>query len=492
MGSKISVLACDIGGGSGRILAVNFNGNTMDYKLATRFDNHSVSVGDSLYWDVLGIYKGIKDGLVKCANLGIRATSMGIDTWGNDFCFIDKQGYMLENPYSYRDARTDGIQDHVNQIIPNYQLYSRNGVQQVKMNTLYQLVSLVKNRQYMFDIAHKFLFIPDLLTYFLTGEIFNEYTLASISQLFNYSSNSWDFALTRRLGIPSDLFSNITLPCEKKIPLKDEICNELHIDSIPLITVGAHDTASAVVAVPQSQQTIYISSGTWSIVGTEVEKPIINEQAYKYNFSNEGGVGGTIRLLKNVMGMWIVQELQRVFSIDGRVYSFSELIELVKCSKPFGAVIDPDDVSFYQPLNMAQAIRQYCSRTGQRVPETDGELIRTAFESLALKYRYVVEKLEMLVCKELDSIYIIGGGCQNELVNQMTSNCCKKPVYAGPVEATALGNAVTQLIALGELNSISEARAVIKESFQPKMYVPQDTEQWEQHYQYFLSINNLL
>lgn len=492
MSSGINVLACDIGGGSGRILNVEYRPDRLDLSQVTRFRNGPIKVGQNLYWDILGIFRDIKEGLVKASCQGLKAVSLGIDTWGNDFVLLDKKGYVLENPHSYRDSRTEDIVRYVGSLIPDFELYSHNGIQQVRMNTMYQLVSLVRDRSYVFENAHRFLFIPDLLTYFLTGEIYNEYTLATISQLYNYGKQDWDRALMERLGIPAGLFPSIIQPGARCGSILPSVCSDLYIESLPLITVGAHDTASAVVAVPEPEEhTVYISSGTWSILGTETCKPVINETAFKYNFSNEGGVGGKIRLLKNVMGMWIVQEVQRCFANEGRKYTFEDLYLLAQAAEPFGPVIDPDDNCFYEPADMPEVIRKYCMKTGQRIPASDGEIVRTALESLAFKYRYVVEKLENLTGHSYSGIHIVGGGAQNKLLCQMTSDCCGCTVYAGPVEATALGNALTQLISLGELSGLRDARSLIKKCFPPMEFYPRDGEVWEEQYQAFLALTNL-
>ncbi len=492
MRTAVSVLACDIGGGSGRVLKVDYTGSGLELKSIARFGNESVKVGKSLYWDVIGILKGVKAGIGTAKSLGVKPAAIGIDTWGNDFAFLDKKGFMLENPYSYRDARTEKTVAQVNASIGGSELYSRNGIQQVRMNTLYQLVSLANDRPYVFDAADKFLFIPDLISYFLTGERFNEYTLASISQLYNYGKGDWDKELMEQLGIPSRLFSPIIYPGVQYGTINPSVCKELNVEPVPVVTVGAHDTASAVAAVPEPDlQTIYISSGTWSIIGTETNAPVINDMAYRFNFSNEGGVGGTIRLLKNVMGMWIIQEIRRKFASEGRDYSFEELSLLAREEEPFDSVIDPDDESFYEPTDMPQAIREYCRKTGQKIPQNDGQIVLVSLQSLAHKYRYVIEKLELLVGRSLDNIHIIGGGSQNTLLCQMTASCCGKVVYAGPIEATALGNATTQLISLGELASMKEARSLIRESFPLIEYAPCGHACWNESYARFIRITGL-
>lgn len=492
MKSTVSVLACDIGAGSGRLLQAKFNGDTINLEQLTRFKNGSIKVGNSLYWDIIGIYRSLTEGLVKAKSEGSEAVSLGIDTWGNDFAFLDKKGYMIENSYSYRDNRTEKILPFVKGLISEYALYSRNGIQQVRMNTLYQIMALLKDRQYLFDITDKLLFIPDLISYFLTGELHSEYTLSTISQLYNYENKDWDYMLMELLGIPKQLFSPIMTPGDRCGVISPSICRELNIHKLPLVAVGAHDTASAIVAVPEtSGRIIYISSGTWSIVGTETDFPMINELAFKYNFSNEGGVGGRIRLLKNVMGMWILQEVQRGFALLGRKYSFEELSQLAFKVEAFGPAIDPDDNCFYEPTNMPEVIQNYCSRTGQKVPQSDGEIIRAALEGLALKYRYVIGQLEEILAVSLGSIFIVGGGSMDKLLCQLTANYCNRPVFAGPVEATALGNALTQLISLGELSDLNEARSLVKKSFPPIAYHPTGSGKWEDYYQRFLKVTQL-
>ncbi len=484
----LSVLACDVGAGSGRLLQVAYNGDNLALAEIIRFDNGAVRAGDSLYWDVLGIYRNLLAGLAKASACGIKPSSLGIDAWGNDFVLLDKQGYLLENPYSYRDSRTVGMPAYVSGLISPFDLYTRNGIQQVRMNTLYQLVSLTRHRPYIFDTAGLFLFIPDFLVYLLTGGAACEYTLATISQLYSYSREDWDFELMSLLGIPSRLFPAIVRPGAGRGAILPSVCSDLNISAIPLLTVCAHDTASAVAAVPAVEEPfIYISSGTWSIVGAETAAPLINRETFTCNFSNEGGAGGRNRLNKNVMGLWLLQELQRHFAALGRKYSFDQMCALADGTKPFGPVIDPDHPSFYEPSPMAETIRNYCHRTRQEVPDTDAGIIRCALESLALKYRYVIQAMEDITKRSYSSIHIVGGGSNNRLLNQLTANYCKRPVLAGPAEATALGNALTQLITLGELSGLAQARQLVWQSFPPAEYRPKPGTGWDEHYRYFLT-----
>lgn len=490
MNSAISLLACDVGASSGRLLNIEYDGLSLYSNEISRFVTGSIKVGNSLYWDILDIYRNLIEGITKASHNGIKAVSLGIDTWGNDFVLLDKEGFLIENPYSYRDSRTDQVMPYVSQLISNHDLYLRNGIQQARMNTLYQLVSLVKDRPYIFDHAEHLLFIPDFLNYLLTGNIHSEYTLSTISQLFSYESQNWDYALIELLGIPKCLFSSIIQPGTKRGTILPSICKDNNIDTIQLITVGAHDTASAFVAVPDpNAQSIFISSGTWSIVGTETHVPVINELTLKYNFSNEGGVGGKNRLIKNVMGMWILQEIQRTLASQGRKYSFAEMSELAMTALPYGPIVDPDDACFYEPVDMPEMIQTYCRKTRQIAPETDEEIIRCVLESMALKYRYIIDKLQLLVGHLLGNIYIVSGGSQNSFLCQLTANYCQRSVYAGPVEATALGNALTQLIGLGELSDLHEARNLVSRCFPPQIFNPQKN--WDNYYYQFLHITKL-
>lgn len=492
MSRSLNVLACDIGAGSGRLLHCEYNGETLAVNELSRFANETVQVGGSLYWDILYIYKNILNGLMKASFKGIRYASLGIDTWGNDFALLDKKGLMIENPYSYRDRRTEEMLTYVDKLIASRDLYDRNGIQQVRMNSLYQLASLVRDRAYIFEHACHFLFIPDLIAYFLTGEKFCEYTLSTISQLYSYADGNWDHSLMSLLDIPASIFPPIIQPGDFCSTIQHSVCRDLGLDPVPLIAVGAHDTASAVVAVPKPEgKALYISSGTWSIVGIETDTPIINDDTYKYNISNEGGVGNRIRVNKNVMGLWILQQIQRCLAAQGRNYSFEEMSVLAEKAEPFGSVIDPDNPHFYQPNDAFGMIQAYCQSSGQKVPDTDGEVIRCVLESLALKYLYVIESLEYVTNCKYDEIYIVGGGSKNKLLSQLTADYCKRPVFTGPCEATALGNALVQLIALQELTNLLDARNLVKKSFPLGSYFPRTCEGLDEHYRFFLSVTGI-
>ncbi len=492
MNASKSVLAFDAGGGSIRALQIEYSGDRLTFNQLARFDNGPVAAGPGLYWDILGLYKNLKESLLIASNKGVEVTSFGIDTWGNDFALLDRSGYLMENPFCYRDKRTENCVSYVNGLISGRDIFHLNGIQQVRMNTMYQLVSLARDRAYIFDYADKLLFVPDLLAYYLTGEMHSEYTMSTISQLYSYTSGNWNFSLMSRLGVPGKLFSPVIMPGTSLGTMLPSVCREIGIKPIKLTAVGSHDTASAVAAVPAPEgYPLYISSGTWSIVGTETDAPVINDDTYAFNCSNEGGVNDRIRLLKNVMGLWILQEVQRRFAAEGRRYTFEELSRLAEDAMPFRSVIDPDDEVFYEPADMPEVIRDYCRRTGQPVPDSDGSITRTVLESLAFKYRYVVDGLDRLTGTRHEEIFVVGGGAKNSLLCRFTAASCGRPVNAGPTEATALGNGLVQLMSLGELANYREARTLVKRSFPPEVHMPCDTERWEEEYGRFLAVTGL-
>ncbi|NLK87088.1 MAG: rhamnulokinase [Clostridiaceae bacterium] len=492
MCAQKNVLAFDAGGGSTRMLQIGFSGSRLDIRQIARYNNGPVIMGKSLYWDILGIWRGLISGLQEVCAGGSEIASLGIDTWGNDFVLLDKKGYMIENPYSHRDNRTAGLVEEVNSRLGGMELYSRNGIQQVRMNSMYQMYHLAKDRPYILEMADKVLFLPDLLAYHLTGEQYNEYTMATISQLYSYEMSDWDQGLMEMLGIPRRIFSSIVMPGTEIGRVMPSLSAEAGIDQLRLTAVGSHDTGSAVAAVPELDgPVLYISSGTWSIVGTETDTPVINAEAYRLNYSNEGGVNDRIRLLKNVMGLWIMQEIRRKLTVDGRRYTFSELSSLAEAAEPFSAFIDPDDEAFYEPSDMPETVREYCIRTGQKAPEDTGSIVRIVLESLAFKYRYVIEGLERITGNKYERIHIVGGGSQNALLNAFTANCCSRPVYAGPSEATALGNGLVQLISLGELSDYTQARSIIRSSFPPEIFPPHGSERWDEQYHRFIRVTGL-
>ncbi len=460
-----TVLAVDLGAESGRVMAVHFDGQCLSYEEIHRFQNVPVTVRGTLHWDILRLWGDVQAGIRKASN----PAALGVDTWGVDFAFLDKAGRLLGNPVHYRDQRTDGIADWVHSKIPFKDIFARTGIQFMPINSLYQLASLVKNQDPTLDNAESFLMIPDLLYYWLTGVKVNEFTDATTSQCYDPRAGNWALDLLEEIGLPSRLFGKITQP--------GQIMGRF--GSIPAVLAPHHDTASAVVAVPtKTPNFAYISSGTWSLLGMELPHPVINEAALQANITNEGGYGGTFRFLKNIMGMWLIQEARRTWIAEGQEYSYDQLTQMAQEAKPFESLIDPDNGLFLPPGDMPGRIRQYCQKTGQPVPDSVGKVARCIFESLALKYRHVLRHQIALTGQPVETLHIVGGGSRNALLCQMTADATNCRVVAGPVEATALGNAITQLIALGDLKAVEEGRDLVRNSFPVSVYEPHDTESW--------------
>lgn len=487
------MLAIDLGASSGRGMVGKFDGQKITLEEVHRFPNGPVNLNGSLYWDILRTFGEIKSALHNCALSDNRdIASMGIDTWGVDYGLLDKNGKLLENPYCYRDERTTkGIMEELFRVIPKEELYRITGTQFLNFNTIYQLYTLVKERPEALSNASDMLFIPDLLKYFLTGVKQTEYTIASTSQMLSAAERSWAYDVTDKLGIPRTLLGEIVAPgsiCGNLLPaVREEIGG---IDP-KIINVASHDTAAAVVAVPsQKDDFIYISSGTWSLMGKELPEPCTTEKAFGYDITNEGGAERKIRFLKNIMGLWIEQESRRQWQRQGEDVSFNELSDAAVASEPLKCLINPDDLSFQTPGNMPRRIQEYCEKTGQYVPQTKGEIVRCIFDSLAMCYRRTVEMMDDVTGKKTPFINIVGGGTKEEPLCRLTADACGRPVYTGPVEATALGNIAVQAIALGELRDVKEARSVIADSFEIKCFEPHNTEMWDAGYEKFLKLLN--
>lgn len=489
MGKDIKVLAIDFGASSGRAMLCHFNGESITLEEIHRFSNDPVLVNGSLFWDVLRLFHEIKQGLLKAINAGHKDISaIGIDTWGVDYALFNKSGSMIGNPYNYRDERTNGMIERAMEIAGREFIFKKTGIQFMFFNTLFQLLSMVEKKDSSLYGADKLLFMPDIFNYFLTGEMKNEYTIASTSQLLNAHEKKWDYELMDKLGIPKSIFGEIVMPGTVIGELQDYLCEELGCPKIPVVAIGSHDTASAVASVPvvDEDDYVYISCGTWSLLGVEADEPIINEKSEELNYTNEGGVEGKIRFLKNIMGLWVTQECRRQWQREGNSYSFDELENSAWVAAPFVSFIDVDDMSFASPGNMPKRIREFCSRTGQPVPEDIGAVIRCANQSLAFKYRKTIESLEAVLGKGLNVIHMVGGGIKDEMVSQFTANATGRTVIAGPIEATSAGNAIMQLKALGEISSLTQARQVIKNSFPVKVYTPTDEDKWNLAYQDYL------
>lgn len=489
--SEMKMLAIDLGASSGRGIVGTFDGEHLTLRENHRFSNDPLIVNGRMYWDILRIFFEIKQSITKTVLEGDHVSTIGIDTWGVDYALLDRFGRMLSNPVHYRDTRTEGIYEYVNRQVSDEELYRVAGIQQMPFNTVYQLASELRENPNAFDRAERLLQIPDLLNYFLTGKMVNEYTILSTGALLDAAKRDYAYGILDRLNIPRRLFGEVEQPGYDLGGLLPQVLEETGKTDARVVTVASHDTASAVLAVPtQEKDFLYISSGTWSLMGTELSRPLIDEESRTANFTNEGGAMGTIRFLKNIMGLWIIQESRRQWKREGKDYSFAQMEAWARESKPFRSLINPDDASFGVPGNMPERIREYCRKTGQPVPETVGEIVRCIYESLALKYRKTAESIEKLMKRSARVIHVVGGGTKDHFLSQMTADACGIPVAAGPEEATAVGNLMMQAIAAGAVKDVSEAREVVARSFPLKHYEPtSERAAWDEAFAKFCALN---
>ncbi len=479
--SQKTVLAVDLGAESGRVMAVHFDGRQLELEELHRFPNGPVTVHGTLYWDILRLWSEIQTGISKGKQY--NPAGIGVDTWGVDFGLLDKNGRLLSNPVCYRDGRTEGMMEAVFAQVPRDEVFTTTGIQFARYNTLYQLMSLVTKNSPLLNVADTLLFTPDLISYWLTGEKIAEHSIASTSQMLDVHTRQWSDELLDKLNIPRHF-----LP-----PIVNAGTWRGSYEGIPVFTVGGHDTASAVAAVPaKTQNYAYLSSGTWSLFGLETRQPVVSEAALAVNVTNEGGVYGTVRLLQNLMGLWIVQQCRKTWLQQGHSYSYAQLVELARAETPLRSLVNVNDASFLPPGDHPQLVQDFCARTGQSVPQTPGAIIRTVLESLALGYRLTLENLLAVSNQTVDVVHIVGGGIQNELLNQMTANATNRPVIAGPIEATVIGNALVQLIALGELQDIVEGRNLVANMIPWPRYEPKTTETavWQAASQRYSNLNN--
>ncbi len=483
--SERRVLAFDFGASSGRAMLGMYDGETLRLKEIHRFSNDPVTVGGTVYWDILRLFHEIKQGMVKAKHDG-GFDCIGIDTWGVDFGLLDKAGNLLENPIHYRDERTKGMIEQSFQYIPKERFYEITGNQFMELNTVFQLLSLKLKRPELLKQVDQMLLTPDLFTYFLTGERHAEYSIASTTQMMDAGTGTWSEEVLAKLGLPDHILSEIIPSGTIAGYLSERICEELDLPRIPVAAVASHDTQSAMIAVPAKEDDfIFLSCGTWSLLGTELPRPIINEKSEKYNITNEGGHQGTTSFLKNIIGLWLIQESRRQWIREGSEFGFGELEDMAEKAEPLRSFIDPDAAEFGTQGNIPRRIRVYCEKTGQTVPADIAAVVRCIDESLALKYRRALEEIEDCTGKHYDTIYIVGGGTQSRLLCQFTANSCGRRVVAGPVEATVLGNVALQLVALGEIHSLKEARALIAGSQDISVYEPQNTSDWNHAYERF-------
>ena len=489
--AELKMLAIDLGASSGRGIVGSFDGKRLSLRENHRFSNDPVSLNGRLYWDILRIFHEIKQSITKTVLDGDNVASIGIDTWGVDYALLDKHGRMLANPVHYRDDRTLGVQEKVNRIIPAEELYAVAGLQTMNFNTIYQLFVHREEDPEAWASATRMLNIPDLLNYFLTGVMANEYTILSTGALLDAKKRDFADDLLKKLNIPKNLFGNVVQPGTVLGGLLPQVLGETGKTDAKVMTVASHDTASAVLAVPtQEEDFIYISNGTWSLMGTELKDPLINAQSRAANFTNEGGVLNTIRFLKNIMGLWIIQESRRQWKREGKDYSFAQMEAWAKEAPAFRSIIDVDDASFSTPGNMPEKIREFCRKTNQPIPETVGEVVRCIYESLALKYRFVAEHIQNMMGKKAKVIHVVGGGTKDGFLSQMTADACGIPVAAGPEEATAIGNLMMQAIAMGEVADLKQAREIIANSFDLKHYTPTaDRAAWDEAYEKLCTLN---
>lgn len=482
-------LAFDIGATSGRSVLGTLHDGKIEIRELTRFPNAMVELHGKLYWNLLGLYDHLKQGLVACAKEGVVPDSVGVDTWGVDVVPLGEDGSILGMPRAYRDSYTDGAPERFFEIVPRKELYEKTGIQIMNFNTLFQVFAAVEEGYTPVVKASRLLFMPDALSYMLTGKAICEYTIASTSQILNPRTAKLDVELLAKAGVRGDIFPEVQLPGSVIAPLTDALAAETGVGKVSVVAVAGHDTASAVAAVPaENERFAYLSSGTWSLMGIETKEPIINEESFRHNYTNEGGVGGTTRFLKNICGMWILEQCRKEWEREGKCYSYAEIVDMAYTAEPFVSFINPDDGSFANPKSMRRAIEAFCQRTGQAAPSSDAQIVRTIFESLALRYREVLDTLASMAPFAIDVLHIIGGGSKNRLLNQFTANAIGKRVVAGPSEATAIGNIMMQMIGAGAVGSIAEARDVVRASIATEEFVPQARPEWEEAYKRFQTI----
>lgn len=480
--ASVNFIAADLGASNGRLLLARWDGARFTLEELHRFGNGPVAVHDRLYWDALGLWREIKSGLERyAATVGDAPAAIGIDTWGVDYALLDATGRLLGNPVHYRDVRCNGMPERLFSVVPPENVFAQTGIQFMQINTLIQLYAMRYQGDPQLDYASTLLMIPDLFNYWMTGRKVVEYTIASTSQMLHAAERRWATGLLAKLQLPTHILPEIVAPGTTLGPLLPVICDETGIKGAPpVIAPGTHDTASAVAAIPGlDERSAYISSGTWSLMGVEIAQPIINDDARRLNFTNEGGIANTIRLLKNIGGLWLLQEARRQWARSGHDYSWAEMLAEAEKTKPFRSIIDPDAADFLAPLHMVDAIAAYCRRTNQPAPESVGEVVRCALESLALRYRWTLGALEELVGHRLDTVRIVGGGSQNRLLCQLTADACQRPVVTGPVEATALGNVMVQAMATGHLGSLAEARQAVAASISQEHFTPGSAAGWD-------------
>jgi len=472
-----SYLAFDLGAESGRAVLARLQSGILTAEEVHRFPNQPIREGGSLRWDVKKLWSEIREAFAKLKIADI--TSVGVDTWGVDYALLGAGGDLLQNPYHYRDRRTEGVMEEVCRRITREEIYRATGIQFMPINTLYQLYAECRDNPAIVSAAKYFVTIPDLLNYWLSGNIVCEFTNATTTQMVDPIRRTWATELLEQLELPANLPAQIVEPGSVIGSLLPDVAPSLPSTSV--IVPACHDTGSAVAAISARNGTAFISSGTWSLVGTELDAPVITADSLRLNFTNEGGVGGTTRFLKNVMGLWMLQGCRQSWTSQGHAYEYGELMNLAAQEAGFQHLVDPDHDSFLRPSDMPSAIGAFCRRTGQPVPHTPAAFVRSVLESLAFKYRLVLESLEQVTGRRIEQIRVIGGGSKNHLLNQLTANATGRRVMAGPAEATALGNLGMQILATGAASSLDEVRSIIDRSFPTEVFEPLDSDEWDRH-----------
>lgn len=486
--SKKRVLAIDLGASSGRAIVGTFDKKLIHIDEIHRFSNEPVTVNGTMYWDILRLFYEIKQSLLKSKSFPF-INSIAIDTWGVDYGLINCYGELIRNPVHYRDKRTTGMLEEAYKKIDAQRYYEITGNQFMEINTAFQLLSEKKNREEFFDSVDSILLMPDLFNYFLSKKVTTEISIASTTQLFDIKQKCWSKEVIEKLNLPQRIFPQVILSGTSLGDIQQELCTELEIAPIKVIAVAGHDTQSAMVATPSTEKDfIFLSCGTWSLMGTELEHPIIDEKSIRFNLTNEIGFNNKISFLKNIIGLWLIQESRRQWTREGKEFSFSDLEQMAQEAEAFRCFIDPDDSIFVQAGDIPSRIQQYCLNTGQYVPKNEGEIVRCIDESLAFKYRITFEEIKQCTNKTYETIHLMGGGAQSKLLCQMTADACNCNVSAGPIEATVLGNIAVQLITLGEIKDIKQARKIISQSQDIVLYSPIEQNRWESSYRKFKEV----
>jgi len=482
-------LAFDIGASGGRAMIGTLVDRKISLKEVRRFDNRMLRTAGRCRWDIHRLFEELQNGLKDASRQNEIPLSVGIDTWGVDYGLLDGAGRILELPYAYRDPRTDGAMDEVFRIIPKEKLYALTGIQFLQFNTLFQLYAAKSEGSRLVETARDLLLIPDLLNYLLTGVKVTEFTNATTSQLMNPATEKWESQLFQAIGVPIEIMQEIVHPGVVLGKVADTIAKDCGFAGVDVVAVASHDTGSAVAAVPAENDFFaYISSGTWSLMGIESHSPVISRKSMELNFTNEGGVAGTWRILKNIMGMWLIQECRRSWADAGQAVSNLDLLSLAMSSRPFKTLIDPDHPSLLNPEDMPEALFKLAESTKEPVMENPGEFARCIFESLAFRYRQTLEELKQITDKNIRKIHVIGGGSQNRLLCRFTANATGLPVVAGPAEATSLGNIMVQAMARGRIESLAEIRQILRNSFEFEEYFPENCSEWDSQYARFLDV----